>query len=357
MGRRVNAFGENVTQNMGASMATMQDVAERAQVSIATVSFVVNSTKHVKDSTRQRVEQAMRDLGFRRNPIGAALASGRTRIVALLFPVLERSLSHTAVAFFSNASRRARERGYDLIMWPIGTDTEHIDVLARGGLVDGVILMEVQLEDPRVNALTDNNVPFAMIGRTEDPSSLPYVDIDMGISTREAIDRLTALGHRDIAFVYSTSPEYDHGAVSRARDAYLAAAEELGVRPTLLACDEVPDEGRILGERFARDHPETTAVIIMNEHAAPRFITGLARTGVRVPEDVSVLSLGSSAYMAEMTDPPLTYMRTPAPELGELGFDALERRLADPSGAPMQTLLPCTFVSGDTLAPVRSATV
>lgn len=297
----------------------------------------------------------MRELGFRRNPIGAALANGRTRIVALLFPVLERSLSHTAVAFLSSASRRARERGYDLIMWPIGTDTEHIDVLARGGLVDGVILMEVQLEDPRVNALADNDVPFAMIGRTEEPSALPYVDIDMATSTREAIDRLAALGHRDIAFVYSSSPEYDHGAVSRARGAYLAATDERGLRQTLSSSEEHPAEGRILGERFAREHPEVTAVIIMNEHAASGFMRGLALTGVRVPEDVSVLSLGSSSYMAEMSDPSLTYMRTPAPELGELGFDALERRLADPSGAPMQTLLPCTFVRGDTLAPARTA--
>lgn len=354
MRKRVNAFGENVMRNMGgAHMATMQDVATRAQVSIATVSFVVNGTKHVTDATKQRVEQAMRELGFRRNSVGAALARGRTRVLALLFPVLERSLSHTSVAFFSSASRRARERGYDLVMWPIGTDIEQIDVLARGGLVDGVILMEVQLEDPRVKALADNNVPFAMIGRTEDPSALPYVDIDMVTSTREAVERLVALGHRDIAFVYSTHPEYNHGAVSRARSTYLAVTEEHGVASTLLACDEQPADGRALGERFADEHPATTAVIVMNEHAAPGFVRGLTRTGTRVPEQVSVLSLGSSAYMAEMTDPTLTYLRTPASELGELGVDALERRLADPSAAPLQTLLPCTFVPNATLARAR----
>ena len=332
-------------------MATMQDVANRAQVSIATVSFVVNGTKRVTDATRERVEQAMRELGFRRNPVGAALASGRTRITALLFPVLERPLSHTAVTFFTSASRRARERGYDLVLWPIGTDIEHIDLLARGGLVDGVLLMEVQLEDPRVAALADQNVPFAMIGRTEDPSALPYVDIDMAASMRDALRRLEDLGHRDIAFVRSPNPTYNHGAVSRAHDAYLKAMEERGAPPTVITCEELPHEGRLLGERFAAEHPALTAVILMNEHAAPGFMTGLARAGVRAPADLSVLSLGSSAYMAEMTDPPLTYLRTPGPELGELGFDALAARLEDPERAPTQTLVPCDFVAGGTIGP------
>ncbi|GGO64894.1 LacI family transcriptional regulator [Microbacterium nanhaiense] len=334
-------------------MATMRDVAERAGVSIATVSFVVNGTKRVTDATRARVEDAMRELGFRRNPVGAALANGRTRIIALLFPTLERTLSHTAVAFFTSAARRARERGYDLILWPIGSDIEHIDVLARGGLVDGVILMEVKLDDPRVAALAVNHVPFAMIGRTADPSGVPYVDIDMATSAREAYERLAALGHRDIAYVYSEGVQYDHGADARSRQAYREAAAAHGRPATLIPCAEHPTAGRELGERFAAEHPDATAVILLNEHAAPGLLAGLAQAGVRVPQDLSVLSLGSSAYMASMTDPPLSYLRTPGPELGELGFDAVLQRLTAPDEAPMQALLPCEYVPGDTMAAPR----
>jgi DNA-binding LacI/PurR family transcriptional regulator len=334
-------------------MATMRDVAERAGVSIATVSFVVNGTKRVTDATRERVEAAMRELGFRRNPVGAALANGRTRIIALLFPTLERTLSHTAVAFFTSAARRARERGYDLILWPIGSDIEHIDVLARGGLVDGVILMEVKLSDPRVAALATNEVPFAMIGRTADPAALPYVDVDMTTSASEAYERLAALGHRDIVYIYSEGALYDHGADARARRAYRETAEAHGTPAVLIPCAEHPTAGRELGERFAAEHPETTAVILFNEHAAPGFMAGLAHAGARIPQDLSVLSLGSSAYMSAMTDPPLSYLRSPGPELGELGFDAILQRLTAPEDPPMQALQPCEYVPGGTMAAAR----
>ncbi len=337
-------------------MVTMQDVADRAQVSIATVSFVVNGTKRVTTSTRERVESAMRELGFARNPIGAALARGRTRIVAMLFPALERPLSLTAAAFFTSASRRARERGYDLVMWPIGNDAEQIAVLARSGLVDGVLLMEVQLDDPRVAALVEHDVEFAMIGRTADPSALPYVDIDMSSSVDAAYAQLTAEGHEDIAFLHSASPSYDHALVSRATRAYRELTERHGHPTTFISCEETPGDGRRVGERFAVDHPDTTAVIILNEHAAPGLVAGLARGGLDVPRDVSIISLGSSAYMAEMTDPPLTYLRTPGTELGELGLDALIDRVENARTPRPQILLPCELVPGGTVAaaaPVR----
>lgn len=334
-------------------MATMQDVADRAQVSIATVSYVVNATKRVKDSTRERVETAMRELGFARNPIGAALASGRTRIVAMLFPVLERPLSPTAASFLTSASRRARERGYDLVLWPIGNDADQIAVLARTGLVDGALLMEVQLEDPRVAALVEHDVEFAMIGRTEDPTSLPYVDIDIAASIETAYAHLVEHGHRDIALLVSASPSYDHGLVSRARQTYRAVAERRGEPASFLTCDETPRAGRHLAERFDAQHRDTTAVIVMNEHAAPGFVTGLTHAGIRVPEDLSLLSVGTSAYMAEMTDPPLTFMRTPGTELGEWGVDAIIDRIETPGSPLPQRLLTCEFVPGDTVVAPR----
>lgn len=331
-------------------MVTMKDVADRAEVSIATVSFVVNGTKRVTEATRERVEAAMRELGFARNPIGAALARGRTRILAMLFPALERPLSLTASAFFTSASRRARHRGYDLVMWPIGNDAEQIAVLARSGLVDGVLLMEVQLEDPRVAALVEHKVEFAMIGRTADPSALPYVDIDMSSSVEAAYAQLIAEGHEDIAFLASASPAYDHALVWRAMRAYREVTERHGHPTTLIACDEMPGDGRRIGERFAADYPDTTAVIILNEHAAPGLVAGLTHAGLDVPADVSLISLGSSAYMAEMTEPQLTYMRTPGTELGELGLDALVDRLEDTQGPLPQVLLPCELVLGGTVA-------
>lgn len=337
-------------------MVTMRDVAERAGVSVATVSFVVNDSKPVREETRSRVEEAMRTLGFHRNPVGAALARrGHTRILALLFPTHERPLTPTAVAFFTSASRRAHERGYDLVMWPIGNDAQQVAVLAGTGLVDGVLLMEVQLEDPRVDALRAAGVPFAMIGRTTEPGDIDYVDIDFEATTREAIARLRGLGHTDIAFIAGNEPGYDHAGRTRAEGQYRATIDELGGVPTTIRIDESPAAGRALGERFAREHPGVTGVISLNEHAAAGLLTGLAHGGAEIPHDISVISMSTSAYMAEMGEPRLTYMRAPGTELGEWGVDALLERILSPDHPPQQRLLACEYVPGDTLARARPA--
>jgi DNA-binding LacI/PurR family transcriptional regulator len=94
----------------------MRDVARLADVSIATVSFVINDTKPVAPATRARVEEAMLQLGYRRNALGRALASKRTRIIALLYPALQRRLSETAVKFFTSATQTAKDLGYNLVL-------------------------------------------------------------------------------------------------------------------------------------------------------------------------------------------------------------------------------------------------
>ncbi len=100
-------------------MATMQQVADRAGVSIATVSFVVNGTKYVTPATTAKVTAAMRELKFRGNVVARALASRRTRIIALLFPTTGNRFSPTTSEFFMSAAERASERGYHLVLWPV----------------------------------------------------------------------------------------------------------------------------------------------------------------------------------------------------------------------------------------------
>ncbi len=137
-------------------MATMQQVADRAGVSIATVSFVVNGTKYVTPATTAKVTAAMRELKFRGNVVARALASRRTRIIALLFPTTGNRFSPTTSEFFMNAAERASERGYHLVLWPVDPAGDDLDDLVSGGLVDGVVLMEVRMDDPRVVKLSSS---------------------------------------------------------------------------------------------------------------------------------------------------------------------------------------------------------
>ena len=180
---------------------TMREVAEAAGVSIATVSFVVNNSKRVAPETRSRIERVMTELGFRRNIVARALASRRTQIIALVYPVLEHRLSGSITEFITSAARAASAAEYHLVVWPVGNDGSELAALVGQKLVDGVLLMEVQLDDARVAALLELDIPFALIGRTRDVTGLHYVDIDFDASVQMAMDHLATLGHHQIVLV------------------------------------------------------------------------------------------------------------------------------------------------------------
>lgn len=339
-------------------MATMQDVARRANVSIATVSFVVNNTKPVSPATRERVESAMQELGYRRNAVGRALASRRTHIIALLFPALQHRFSETAVSFFTSAAETASELGYNLVLWPVSNDAEQVTDLTAGGLVDGVLLMEVQMDDPRVDRLLESGTPFALIGRTREPGALPYVDVDFENAVIDSIDHLVSLGHRAICYLDGRvgNALENYGPVVRARATYEAHMASLGLTAIALSCDETPAAGRAAAGELLESAPDATAVIVMNEHAAFGLVSGLTRRGVHVPRDMSIISLGTSPDMAAMSDPKLTLMSSPGVEVGRRGVVAIIDQLEGRTGKLPQTLVKCGFEQGQSTGPAPMRT-
>lgn len=337
-------------------MATMQDVAKLANVSIATVSFTVNNTKTVAPATRARVEAAMLELGFRRNAVGRALASKRTHILALLYPALQHRFRGTVVDFFTSAASTASERGYNLVLWPAGNDAE-LDELTSTGLVDGVLLMEVQVEDPRVEQLQKSGTPFALIGRTADPSALDYVDIDFENTVAAAIDHFVGLGHTSIGLLdggVGSGALRGYGPVVRTRAAFESIMAERGLTSFLTSCDENPGAGRAAAAGLVEAAPDMTALVVMNEHAAPGLVNGLNRLGVSVPEDLSIVLIASSKEMAAMSDPELTVMSAPSIELGRRGVELLIDQLDGTNTHERQALVMCAFESGDSTAPPRA---
>lgn len=336
----------------------MQDVARLANVSIATVSFTVNNSKPVSPATRARVEAAMQELGFRRNAVGRALASKRTHILALLYPALQHRFRGTVVDFFTSAASTASERGYNLVLWPAGNDAE-LDELTSTGLVDGVLLMEVQVEDPRVEQLQKSNTPFALIGRTGDPSALDYVDIDFENTVAAAIDHLVELGHTSIGLLdggVGRGALRGYGPVVRVRAAFQTETTRRGLTSFMASCDENPAAGRAAVPELLEGAPDMTGLLLMNEHAGPGLVTGLSRRGMSVPDDLSILSLASSREMAAMTEPELTVMSAPSVELGRRGVELLIDQLEGTHDHDRQSLVMCAFEPGRSTAPPRTAT-
>ncbi|ROP64818.1 LacI family DNA-binding transcriptional regulator [Curtobacterium sp. ZW137] len=335
-------------------MATMQQVADRAGVSIATVSFVVNGNKRVSPATRDRVTAAMRELGYRNNVVARALASRRTRIIALLFPVLEHRLGQTALQFFTSAAGRASELGYHLVLWPSAATADDVRDLISGGLADGVIVMEVTMHDPRIEQLTRMDVPFVSIGRTADPSAISFVDIDFERTVEDALDHLTGLGHRRIGLVVEDldgTAMAEYGPKVRSEAAFRASVARRGIAGTVVASGASAEGGRrAAAELLVRD-PDVTAAVIMKDDSNFGLVSGLRAGGRRVPEDVSVIAIVSSDSAGTATEPVLTTLNAPGPALGRLAVESLVDRLEGASTDLTHALIPCELHVAASTAP------
>ncbi|MFC4224155.1 LacI family DNA-binding transcriptional regulator [Lysinibacter cavernae] len=335
----------------------MRDVARHANVSVTTVSFALNNTKPVAPATRARIEVAMKELGFQRNAIARALASKRTHILALLFPALQHQFSGTAVNFFTSAAAKANELGYSLMLWPLSNDAEELTELTTNGLIDGVLLMEVQLDDPRVERLAKTTVPFALIGRTREPGDLTYVDVNFEDAVERGIEHLVSLGHRNICLVDGNTPTHrlvGYGPIVRTETTYTAAMRARGLTPRMFSCDETPAGGREVAGHILDEAPETTAILFMNENAGFGMVSGLRARGKVVPDDISMLAIGSSPEIAALSDPEISLMASPSVELGQMGVEALIGLLENPAETPpQQALVPCTFIDNASIRAPR----
>jgi len=325
----------------------MLDVAKRANVALSTVSYALNATRPVSDETRQRIFKAMEDLGYRPHAMARGLASKRSRIIALLFPNPERGLGITELEFVTNAADAARENGYNLVLWPSEMhEPEELRLFAKQGLVDGVIVMEVRLNDERINLLREIDFPFSMIGRCVDTTGIGYVDIDFEQTMQEAVAYLAGLGHKKIAFLNQSQSAYDngYGPVFRSQAAFPKAIQTAGVEGISRFCRPAPQAGyEICNELFAVS-PDITALITMNERAVPGIMRAIADQGWHIPDDFSLVVIASSARMAEMMTPALTTSDIAAAELSHLSVDLLIQQLEAKDGARLHKLVPCRLV-------------
>ncbi|WP_235022113.1 MULTISPECIES: LacI family DNA-binding transcriptional regulator [unclassified Rathayibacter] len=329
----------------------MKDVARLAGVSMTTVSFVVNDSKPVTPETRERVQAAMRELDYRPNALARALARRSSRIVAVVHPLVPGRPLTTATAFFTGAAEAAAENGYSIVLWPTVGGSERLADLRSDGLIDGVILMQVASEDERVAILRDAGTPFALIGRTRDPSALDWVDIDFEGMVGQAIERLAGLGHSRIALVLGGEGS-DFGPYARTEEAFARMCAARGLAGSLLRCDESPAGGRALARSL--DVGAVTAVVIINGGAAIGFAHELRHRGVSVPDDLSIVLLASDPDVADLADPALDLLVGPGHALGRRGVEALLARLADPAAPLLQERIGGPWRPGGSVAPPRA---
>ncbi len=337
-------------------MPTMSDVARRAGVALSTVSYALNGTRPISAETRERIFAAMEELGYKPHALARGLASKRSRIIALLFPTPERGLGFTELEFVTSAANAARNCGYNLVLWSSEIhNPDEMRQLTQQGLVDGVIVMEVRLEDDRIRLLRELEFPFSMIGRCSDCDGIPHVDIDFHETVVEAVAYLMQLGHTRIGFLNQSQSTYTagYGPAVRTQAAFEAVMQRAKLQGVSRFCRAAPKAGYEAFGALLAEHPDLTALVIMNERAVPGVMQAIADRGWSIPDDFSIVSVVSSAAAAEMMIPPLTAAEAMTAEMGRLGVELLVRQLEGQPQDESGVLLPCKLVVRGSAGPRR----
>ncbi|MFY9713352.1 MAG: LacI family DNA-binding transcriptional regulator [Microbacterium sp.] len=193
-----------------AALPTVSDVAQLAGVSRQTVSNVLNSPDIVRPATRERVDDAIRTLGYRPDASARRLRTRKSATIGIrLEPVLDGISGNLLDRFIHAVTERAARRGMRVLLYTAAAPADEIDELARlrdGADVDAIILTATYRGDERSRWLTENGVPFVAFGRPWEADDLSspqhlWVDVDGAAGTREATLHLLASGKRRIAFL------------------------------------------------------------------------------------------------------------------------------------------------------------
>jgi DNA-binding LacI/PurR family transcriptional regulator len=286
------------------------------------------------------VGMSIGEIGYRPNPAAGALKDGRTRTLGLVIPPASRRLTDVQLGFVATVMEAAARADLDVLLSPSGGDHDRsFERLIAGRRADGVILMEVRLEDERVTRLEQAGLPFVTIGRTAHPHGTWWVDVDYATLVARCVHYLADLGHRAVALI-NRSVELvaaGYGPAHRAQAGFAEAMLQRGLTGVDLPCADDPGAGEECFEQLREHHPEVTAVITINEAALPGLQRGLGRAGVAVPREFSVAGI-AARHWAEGFRPALTAADVPALEMGTYAVELLLERIAVPAGAPRHHL-------------------
>jgi DNA-binding LacI/PurR family transcriptional regulator len=316
------------------------EIARRSGVARSTVSYALSGKRPVSEETRRRIQAVIDELGYRPNAAARALKEGRTHSIGLVIPPASRRLTDMQLGFVASVVDAAARADLDVLLSPSGGEHDRsFERVISGRRVDGVILMEIRLEDDRVVRLRQTGVPFVAIGRTSSPEEMSWVDIDYEMLIARCVHHLADLGHRSIALVNRSAElvAAGYGPGHRAQAGFARTLGERELEGVQVCCGDDPQSGLACVEQLLAEHGDLTAIATINEAALPGMYRALAQAGLAVPRDFSITGV-AARDLAENLHPPLTSADFLADELGARAVEMLIQRMADPA-SPYRNLL------------------
>ncbi len=330
-------------------MITIKEVARHAGVSMSTVSYVLSGKRSISEETKRRVEQSIAALGYHPNAGARALASNRSQVLGLVVPLRSDQHMPVIMQFVSSIVAAAREHDYDVLLLTeeAGPGEAH-RVIARS-MADAVIVMDVESADPRVPELRSVDAPVVLIGLPDDHEGLSCVDLDFATAGRQMAGHLADRGHRSIALIGSPPAVYERGTSYAARllTGFQNETAKRNLPASVHSCAPAYDAVAACLDDVLRPERRTTGLVVHNEAILGPLLLELRRRSVRVPEDLSVVTL-CPADVATSLSVPLTSIAVPTQELGTIAVEMVMVRLTQEHAPEVRLLQPRLTDRGST---------
>ncbi|MCY7495043.1 catabolite control protein A [Bacillus safensis] len=304
---------------------TIYDVAREANVSMATVSRVVNGNPNVKPTTRKKVLEAIDRLGYRPNAVARGLASKKTTTVGVIIPDI-------SSIFYSELARGIEDIAtmykYNIILSNSDQNTDkelHLLNTMLGKQVDGIVFMGGNITDVHVEEFKRSPVPIVLAASVEEQAQTPSVNINYEQAIYDSVKLLVEKGHKRIAFVSGPMSEPINSV--RKLAGYKRALEEAGFAfdDALVAeGDYSYDSGIEALAHLLEQSDKPTAVIAATDEMALGVIHGAQDRGVSIPEDLEVIGFDNTR-LSLMVRPQLTTVVQPTYDIGAVAMRLLTK--------------------------------
>ncbi len=324
---------------------TLEDIAKICGVSRSTVSRVINGDPKVRQATREKVLAIIQEIGFQPNLAARGLAMGHTKVIGLVIPAgLTTVFSDPYFPLvIQGVSSACAARGYAVMLWLAEPEFERkmMNQVLYNGLIDGVIIASMVMDDPVFQRLIESRLPFIAIGRHPTNDQINFVDVDNRAGAYQAVSYILHTGKRRVAII--TGPRN----MIAGRDRYLGYQDALHERGLPLQAELVvegkfTDMSGYLGmKQLLPMGPDAVfAASDAMAYAAMRVIT---EAGLRIPEDIAVVGF-DDIPSAGVSKPPLTTVRQPIQRSGSVAAEMLIENIEHPDSPPCRIVLPTELV-------------
>jgi LacI family transcriptional regulator len=314
---------------------TIYDVADRAGVSIASVSRVLNGQGSPKEVTKERVLKAVTELGFVPDGAARALSNGLKEVVGVVFrrgdetPFPDEDESFLFIdVIYRGIDLAARKRGFDVLMGSVGFNDGNVAsrVAAVAGKADGLILHDRMISPANITRLA-SLVPVVTLAGTPTRGAM-NVRCDNDAGMRELVRHLVAdHGYKTIAYLSGRADSPDNSARAKTIEAEATkhgATVEIG--RDWQGDYSAAGGAKVINSLLDSNRTLPRAIVCANDQTALGAIHALARHGLRVPHDVAVTGF-DDVPVARHLHPPLTTVRQPMQEIGGTAFEVLYSKI------------------------------